>query len=263
MGFPYKQIFEKSEETLLAYGSKHMAVEEIQANLDEFKTYEHRRLSDDDYFSIMIAIIFYSGFKAAIVTAKMEVIKRHFPSWEIVAGYTQQDISSILSDSKMIRNRRKIEACAYNAKLFDSIVSKHGSFQNYIDSFKPYDSFENLMLLKGDLKNRFQYLGKVTVYHFLTDMGFPVIKPDRVICRIFYRLGVIDDEDQLLDTVIQGRNFAEAVGKPIRYIDIVFVAYGQAQSLEFGIDQGICLKQPRCQFCGLTELCRYYMAIKA
>lgn len=42
-----------------------------------------------------------------------------------------------------------------------------------------------------------------------------------------------------------------------RYIDIVFVAYGQVSSPEFGIDKGICLKTPRCRECGITEYCRY------
>jgi DNA-3-methyladenine glycosylase I len=70
-------------------------------------------------------------------------------------------------------------------------------------------------------------------------------------------LGLTETEGQLLKTVLQGRKFAEATGLPIRYIDIVFVAYGQAQSMEFGIDRGICLKNPRCNECGVKEFCRW------
>ena len=92
------------------------------------------------------------------------------------------------------------------------------------------------------------------MYHFLTDIGMPVLKPDRVICRIFQRLGLIENEQQLLKTVIQGRKFAGATCYPIRYIDIVFVAYGQVQSLEFGMEKGICLKKkPLCNLCGAKD----------
>ena len=158
----------------------------------------------------------------------------------------------------MIRNRRKIVACMKNANVFLKVIQQHGSFQQYIDSFGPTDSLENLVRLKEELQSRFHYLGGVTAYHFLTDIGLPVLKPDRVISRIFFRLGAIGAEDQPWETVLQGRKFAKATGLPIRYIDIVFVAYGQVQSLEFGVDQGICLKRPRCQACGLTAYCRYY-----
>ncbi len=85
----------------------------------------------------------------------------------------------------MIRNKRKVEACIKNAVAFKSIVSEHGSFQTYIDSFSPTASFENLMLLKEELEYRFAGLGRITTYHVMTDIGLPVLKPDRVICRIF------------------------------------------------------------------------------
>jgi DNA-3-methyladenine glycosylase I len=90
---------------------------------------------------------------------------------------------------------------------------------------------------------RFGYLSKVTSLHFLTDVGMPVLKPDRVIRRIFYRLGLLEDADDsertLMKTVAEGNVFAQATGHPIRYIDLVFVAYGQMKS-ETSLAQAIC-----------------------
>ncbi len=91
----------------------------------------------------------------------------------------------------------------------------------------------------------------------MTDIGLPVLKPDRVMCRIFKRLGLLENENQLLKTVIQGRKFAEATDLPIRYIDIVFVAYGQVKSEELGLIEGICLKNPRCYECSIQEYCEF------
>lgn len=121
----------------------------------------------------------------------------------------------------------------------------------------------NLILLKEDLEVRFDGLGGITAYHVLTDIGLNVLKPDRVICRLFQRLGLIKgDEDvfnkQPLTTIIEGRKFAAATGHPIRYIDIVFVAYGQVKSIEFGVERGICTDNPSCNVCHATEFCNYY-----
>jgi len=131
-----------------------------------------------------------------------------------------------------------------NAVAFRSPIDEFGSFQAYVDSFRPNESLYQVVALKRDLERRLSYLGDVTSSHFLTDIGLPVLEPDRVLCRIFYRLGLTSDETDIQETERQGRRFAEETGQPIRYIDIVFVAYGQVQSDEFRIDKGICLKNP-------------------
>jgi DNA-3-methyladenine glycosylase I len=214
MGFPYRQIFEKAEETLLAYGSKRVPLNELRERLDRFKTFEGRKLSDAEFFSILVSIVFYSGFKAATVSAKLPVIWGHFPDYKTVAAYTKNDVARILHDPDMIRHPRKIEACVNNAIAFTAMIQKHGSFQQYIDSFKATTSEENLMLLKKELQHRFDYLGGITAYHFMTDMGLPVLKPDRVVSRIFYRLGATQTENDVVEAVNQGKKFARQPGCP-------------------------------------------------
>lgn len=255
----YKAIFEKTEASLLEEGSKNLPKEKIQEELNRFKHFDGRSYSNDEYYSKLVDVIFYSGFRAATVTAKLDIIHGHFPNLEVVANYGEPEIEIILADDRMIRNQHKIKACIENAKTFQEILSEYGSFQNYVESFGALSSFENLMLLKEELEYKFAGIGQITIYHYLTDIGMPVLKPDRVICRIFQRLGLIENEQQLLKTVIQGRKFAESTEHPIRYIDIVFVAYGQVQSLEFGLEKGICLeKKPLCTLCGIKEFCKYY-----
>ena len=257
MPFPYQRVFEQIEESLIQYGSRRIPETDIRSAFDVYKTFADRELTDDLCFSILLNVVFYSGFRAATVTARMEAISHCFPNWHAVSDYQDDDVTAIMTYPGMIRNKRKILATIENAKVMKQLIEVHGSLAHYIASFTPKDSFENLLLLKEELEARFQYLGEVTVYHFLTDIGMPVLKPDRVICRIFNRLGLTETEGQLLKTVIQGRKFAEATELPIRYIDIIFVAYGQMQSLEFGIDRGICLKEPRCHECGVKEFCHF------
>jgi DNA-3-methyladenine glycosylase I len=109
------------------------------------------------------------------------------------------------------------------------------------------------------LKKRFKYLGGITVFHFLADIGYNVLKPDRVLCRIIYRLGLVDSEEDLLGVIAAGRKFSSATGLPIRYIDIIFVAYGQVDAKpEFGLKEGICLSNsPKCELCGIYKFCQY------
>ncbi len=255
--FDYGRVFELTEKTLIQYGSKHENKAKIIQNLSEFKEFETRELTDEDYYEKIVFVIFYSGFRAATVTAKRDIIRSHFPSINQIAKYSKNDINRILSDKNMIRHKKKIEACVKNAKVFKTLIEKHGSIGSYINSFNPRESFENTLNLKNDLLNKLEFIGPTTIFHILTDIGLQVIKPDRVLCRIFHRLGLIESENDLLECVLQGREFAKHTNIPIRYVDIIFVAYGQECSIEFGIDKGICLKNPRCEHCGIVEYCNY------
>lgn len=257
MSFPYQAVFAETEATLLSYGSRHRPIEAIQAELAAFRNLPASH-SDDELFSKIMFVVFYSGFRAATVTKKADVIRGHFPDYQTVAGYGEADVRRIMSDHRMIKNERKIRAVIENARSVQQIVRDHGTFQSFIDGFHPMVSFDATMALKRELQKRFSYLGGITAYHFLTDIGMPVLKPDRVICRIFHRLGLINDETDTHEAVRQGRRFSEETGQPIRYIDIIFVAYGQASSPEFGIDKGICLSTPRCGECRIQVYCNYH-----
>lgn len=207
------------------------------------------------------------GFRAQTVSNKIAVIDKHFPDYKHVLTYGKREVETILADSQMIANRLKVEACIENAKRFKKIIDKHGSFQAYVDSLPRFQSDEELIALRDQFRRLFKYLGPRTAFHFLMDIGIPVLKPDRVIERIFKRIGLVPQEMHESDALYialnqQGREFAHATGHPIRYIDIVFVAYGQVQTKEIGIDRGICLSEeeggPLCSLCGAKGLCNYY-----
>jgi DNA-3-methyladenine glycosylase I len=257
MKIEFKQIFDKVESTLIQ--QSWFSEKDFEKEYGVFKNFKKKKRSDNDFFQMLIMIIFYSGFKAEIVEKKEKIILGHFPDFKTVSKYSNADFEKIISNSNMIKNRHKIKSCIKNAKVFEEIVTKYGSFQNYIDNFDAHSSFENLILLKEELEYRFDYLGGVTVYHFLTDIGFNVLKPDRVILRIFQRLGLIENEKQLLKAIVLGQLFSKHTEIPIRYIDIIFVKYGQqGESEKFGLKNGICLeKEPNCNVCGLISYCKY------
>ncbi len=258
----FKDIFNQIEKTLREQSAFNNI--EFDRQYGRFKKFENKKRTDQEFFEMLIMIIFYSGFRSSTVENKEQIILGYFSNYEVVSQYTDKDIKIILADSKMIRNERKIKSCITNAKIFKEKVFKHGSFQAYLESFDANSSFENLLYLKEELEYSFEYLGGTTVYHFLTDLGFNVLKPDRVILRIFKRLGLIENEKQFLKTIVLGRKFAEAIGQPIRYVDIILVKYGQlGESDMFGLKNGICLeKNPNCKVCGLHKYCEYFLKNK-
>ncbi|MFC2130616.1 DNA-3-methyladenine glycosylase I [Bacteroidota bacterium] len=257
----YKIVFDRIEKTLKEQSTLSSSeFKNIYTWADNIGNQKH----NDKYFRLILQVIFYSGMRSSTVERKLPVIYKHFPDYKTVSKYGSNDIKRIMSDKDMIKNSAKIDACIHNARVFSSLIKEYGSFQEFLDSYDAKESFENLLLLKEDLQSMFSFLGGITSYHFLTDTGFPVLKPDRVIVRIFNRLGLLENNNQLLKAVIHGRKFAQATKKPIRYIDIILVKYGQqGLSKEYGLDDGICLeKNPKCHLCEISSYCNYIVKEK-
>jgi len=166
MPFPYQIVFDQIHESLIRYGSRRVPETDIRAAFDAYKTLAERELTNDLYFSILVHVVFYSGFRAETVTARIGAIDDCFPNLHTVADFHDDNVTAIITYPGMIPNKRKILACIENAKIMKKLIEDHGSLACYIASFAPEDSFENLLLLKEELEARFQYLGGATVYHF-------------------------------------------------------------------------------------------------
>jgi DNA-3-methyladenine glycosylase I len=224
--------------------------------------------SDDDFHWVMVYVAFYSGMNAKTVTERMPIIREYLHGYKRVSAYDEEMVKKMLGDERMLRNEKKVRASIQNARAVGDIVLKYGSFRSYLDSFNWRDSPENLVRLRNDLMARFEMLKKITSFHFMMDVGLPVIKPDRVIMRVFERLGLIPNRDQsnenLLEVVRQGILMSEAAGKPTRQIDIMLVSLGQVGgSPELGTTHGVCLeKSPLCLECGLRSQCIFFKNLR-
>jgi DNA-3-methyladenine glycosylase I len=252
----YRQIFKLAEKTLLRQVDNRDA---FDSKIIQMKSFENRKWSDEEVFEKLVMVPFYSGIKASMVETKQETILKCLGNSKLVARYSDNDIARIMKIPGMIKNLNKIKSTIKNAIEFEKIISEFGSFTNYLSSFETEEDLVNILVLKEELEEKFSHLGKITVYHFMTDLGLPVLKPDRVIMRIFKRLGLIENDQQYLKAVICGSKMAKAANEPIRYIDIVLVKLGQVgQSREVGIKGGVCLERnPLCIQCDLSKICKY------
>jgi DNA-3-methyladenine glycosylase I len=250
-----KDLFTKMEAAIKKECS--LSEEDFERNWGKFKKYHYKNYSDNDIYWILVQVAFYSGMKAKTVTEKLPAIKKHFNDYRSAKSFSEAEVNAILKDPNTIHYKRKIEACINNAITFDKIIKRHGTFSNYIESFGNLEEERPLDLLKRDLM-QFDYVGPITAYHVMLDLGLNVWKPDRVIRRILFRLGLISDKENIEQSIAAGKEFARQLSEPIRYIDIVMVKYGQMGDEEgFGLAKGgICLeKNPRCNVCGVNEYC--------
>lgn len=116
-----------------------------------------------DYLEAMSKAVFQSGISWKVVEAKWPGIREAFQGFdaEAVAHFTPEDVDRLARDTRVIRNRRKLEAIIGNARQMLELEKEHSSFRDYLRS---HGSFEKTV---ADLRRRFRFLGDLGAYHFL------------------------------------------------------------------------------------------------
>jgi len=120
-----------------------------------------------DYLEVMSKAIFQTGISWKVVENKWPGIREAFSGFDhrAVASLTEADLANLTQDTRVIRNRRKLEAIVDNARLMLDLEEQHGGFQSYLRS---HDDFEALVT---DLRKRFKFLGDMGAYYFLYVVG--------------------------------------------------------------------------------------------
>jgi 3-methyladenine DNA glycosylase Tag len=116
-----------------------------------------------DYLEAMSRPVFQTGMSWRVVDAKWPGIREAFKGFEItkVARMGDPEIDRLVKDTRVIRNRRKLEAIVENANRIVQLEREHGSFRKYLRS---HDDFESLV---KDLRKQFKFLGDMGAYLFL------------------------------------------------------------------------------------------------
>lgn len=256
-----KEIVQGIENGLLAIKRPSVSKHEFKARLDKFKNFSYKGLSDDEIFWMLTYVMFFSlGKRASMIEKKLPLLKQYLYGVVRVANLSDSELNKIITKTGF---GLQVIRCRENAKKFLSIINHYGSFEGYLEqlfNIKDTDcSSEKLKLFHQDLNKRYVGIGETSGWHFITELGFNSLKPDSVIKRIFYRLGLISEEQGNIETIEVGRKFAEKLNLPMRYIDIIFVKLGQEGSSDLlGTTDGICLNQnPKCHLCPLIKFCNY------
>ncbi len=159
--------------------------------------------SDGKQFEFLVLESAQAGLSWLTVLRKRENYRRLYDGFdpEKVARYGEEKIRELMSDSGIIRNRRKIEASINNAARFLEIREEFGSFSGYLWGFTGgvpvTNSWEKLsevpastelsVTVSRDLRKRgFRFMGPVIVYAHLQATG--VVNDHLVSC---FRYGEI------------------------------------------------------------------------
>jgi endonuclease III len=101
------------------------------------------------------------------------------------------------------------------------------------------------------LHGKFDHFGDVVALHYLTDTCYPVVKPDTHVCRVLYRLGLIDVINpvgrQVHRVSLAAVKSGAQAGFSPRYTDIVLMRFGYH----------VCgLDLPKCSCCLANGVCQ-------
>ncbi len=116
-----------------------------------------------DYLEVMSKAVFQSGMSWAVIDKKWPGIRDAFRDFEplAVASLTEAQMAELTSDTRIIRNRKKVEAIVDNARRMIDLDEQHRGFREYLRS---HGGFEGTV---ADLRKQFRFLGETGCYYFL------------------------------------------------------------------------------------------------
>jgi len=123
-----------------------------------------------DYLAVMSKAVLQTGMSWTLIDKKWTGILAAFHDFdaEYVATLGDEDMSRLMQDTRVIRNRPKLEAIRENARRILDLDDQHGTFKAYLESFGDFE------LTVKDLRKRFKFLGDSGAYVFLYIVRQPV-----------------------------------------------------------------------------------------
>ena len=117
-----------------------------------------------DYLDVMSKAVFQTGISWRVVESKWPGTQEAFHHFdaERIADLTPMEIDALAVDTRIIRNRKKIEAIQHNAQRMLDLKREHRAFRHYLRSKA---SFTDLV---KDMRKNFKFLGDMGTYYFLS-----------------------------------------------------------------------------------------------
>jgi DNA-3-methyladenine glycosylase I len=133
--------------------------------------------SDREYFGLLARAVFSAGLGPKVVESRWDDMEAAFHGFEPVevGKMEEPDVGRLLSDPKVIRNRRKIEAVIKNAGVFLDRIEEHQSFHAYLGELGAGSDLESAA---EALARNFAHLGRTSALFFLFSAGWRSYEPN-------------------------------------------------------------------------------------
>ncbi len=143
---------------------------------------------DRSLFEFLVLEGAQAGLSWSTILRKREGYRKAFDNFDArkISRYSEKDVSRLLVNPEIIRNRLKISAIITNARAFLRVQEQFGSFDHYIWQFvngRPIqNSWEKMTdipssspeseAMSNDLKKRgFKFVGTTICYAFMQAVG--------------------------------------------------------------------------------------------
>ncbi len=153
---------------------------------------------DDLFFEHLVMEVSQAGLSFYTVLKKRENYRAAFDNFDYrkISAYTSEQIEVLMGNRGIIRNRKKIEAIIHNAKVFQEVQEKYGSFSAYIWNFTDgkqiihaYGNDEDIPAItplservsKQMKEDGFKFVGPTSMYAFLQATG--IVNDHLVTCH--------------------------------------------------------------------------------
>lgn len=121
-------------------------------------------------FERLVLEINQAGLSWLTILNKRAALRAAFADFELerVAAFGPADVERLLADSRIIRNRLKINATIENAKRIRALRLSHQSFAGWLDAHHPRSPQEWTRLFR----QTFRFTGGQIVSEFLMSLGY-------------------------------------------------------------------------------------------
>ncbi len=140
---------------------------------------------------------FQSGLSWKTILHRRENFRSAFEGFDIptVAKYSQADLSRLMSDTGIIRNRRKIESAVNNANRAIELQAEFGSLRSFFWSFEPLKADRPQSLTLAWLKDNPTSPASVLMSKSLKMRGWSYVGPT-TLYALMQALGMVNDHVQ-------------------------------------------------------------------
>jgi DNA-3-methyladenine glycosylase I len=120
-----------------------------------------------DYLEVMSKSVFQSGMSWKVVEAKWPGTREVLAGFDphVLATWGDAEVDRAATDTRLIRNRRKVQAIVDNARSMLEAGETPAAFRKYLRSHEDFEA-----TVKA-LRKRFKFLGDFGAYHFLYVVG--------------------------------------------------------------------------------------------
>ena len=128
--------------------------------------------SDNELFGRLILEINQAGLSWTTILNKQDNFRTAFSNFDIkkIADYDKPDISRLLANSGIVRNKLKINAVIFNARKIVELQKEYGSFKSWLKIKN--DCNLNLTNWVALFKENFKFTGNEITKEFLTSTGY-------------------------------------------------------------------------------------------